>query len=87
MSRILSTLGEASWGKRASAVFVLCAAAAMELPGQTLTTIYSFCSQTDCAEGELPVGGWSKPPMGTSTEQRTRAELISMACLRGRSSR
>jgi uncharacterized repeat protein (TIGR03803 family) len=26
-------------------------------PGSTLTTLYSFCSQSDCADGELPAAG------------------------------
>jgi uncharacterized repeat protein (TIGR03803 family) len=38
--------------------------------GGTLATIYNFCSQTNCADGEFPGGGWSKARMGTSTDQR-----------------
>lgn len=36
-------------------VFVYCALAAMSCPAQTLATLYSFCSQTNCADGAGPV--------------------------------
>jgi uncharacterized repeat protein (TIGR03803 family) len=39
-----------------SAVLVLCATAT-DLPAQTFTTLYSFCSQTNCTDGELPEAG------------------------------
>jgi uncharacterized repeat protein (TIGR03803 family) len=42
MKRIVNPLGKLNWGKRACAVFVLCTAAAIALPGQTFTTLYSF---------------------------------------------
>jgi uncharacterized repeat protein (TIGR03803 family) len=105
MKGIASALGKPSWGKRAYAVFVLCATTAIALPAQTLTTLlsfthhaytraglvqatngdlygttldsgahgvgtifkitpsgmpttlYSFCSQTGCADGEYPRAG------------------------------
>ena len=43
-------------------------------PSGTLTTLYSFCSQSNCTDGGVPTRGWSRPPMGTSTGQRTSAE-------------
>jgi uncharacterized repeat protein (TIGR03803 family) len=42
MKRIVSTFGKVSLGKRAYAVLVLCATAALSLPAQTLTTLHSF---------------------------------------------
>lgn len=44
-------------GKRACAVCVLWAATAAALPAQTLTTLYSFCAETDCTDGQRPQGG------------------------------
>ena len=38
-------------------VFVFCAATAIASPAQTLTTLYSFCSQTNCADGSMPEAG------------------------------
>jgi uncharacterized repeat protein (TIGR03803 family) len=43
-----------NWSKRASAVFVLCAATALALPAQTLTTLYSFNNGTN---GYNPMAG------------------------------
>jgi uncharacterized repeat protein (TIGR03803 family) len=48
--RIVSALGKLDGGKRACAVFALCAATAIALPAQTLTTLYSF----DGTDGESP---------------------------------
>jgi len=47
-----ATLSKLNWGKRAYAVFVLGATAAMALPAQTLTTLYSF----DGTDGFAPQG-------------------------------
>jgi uncharacterized repeat protein (TIGR03803 family) len=41
-----------AWG-----VSLLWAAAAMALPAQTFTTLYSFCAQTACADGASPYAG------------------------------
>jgi len=108
MIRVINALGKLNWGKRAYAVFVLCAATGIALPAQTfttlhsfgraqdgedlyarlvqatngnlygttwlggkddggtvfeitpsgtLTTLYNFCSQTNCADGADPYGG------------------------------
>jgi len=35
----------------------------------TLTTLYSFCSLSECTDGEGPWGGWFKPQTGISTGQ------------------
>ena len=50
--RIVSALGKLNWGKRAYAVFVLCATTAMALPAQTLTTLHTF----DGTDGTRPNG-------------------------------
>ena len=42
-------------------------------PSGKLTTLYSFCSQSDCPDGATPMRGWSRPAMETSTGQRTEA--------------
>ena len=34
-----------------------------------LTTLYSFCSQTNCTDGDYPTQGWCKPPTEISTGQ------------------
>jgi len=38
-------------------VFAFCAAAAVVAPAQTLTTLYSFCSQNNCTDGFAPEAG------------------------------
>ena len=35
-------MGKLNWGKRAYAVFLLCAMTAIALPAQTFTTLHSF---------------------------------------------
>ena len=37
--------------------------------GGTLTTLYSFCSQQACADGDYPSAGRFKTLTGTSTAQ------------------
>jgi uncharacterized repeat protein (TIGR03803 family) len=46
-----------NWGMRACGFFLLWAATAVALPAQTFTTIYNFCSQTDCTDGAGPYAG------------------------------
>ncbi len=46
-------MGKFHWTKQAYAVLLLCAATAISLPAQTLTTLFSF----DDANGENPYGG------------------------------
>ena len=53
-------MGKLSCGKRACAVLLLGAAMATGLPAQTLTILYSFCSQgifPYCTDGEFPTAG------------------------------
>jgi len=38
-------------------VFVFCAATAIASPAQVLNTLYSFCAQSNCADGSLPWAG------------------------------
>ena len=40
-------------------------------PSGTLTTLYSFCAQSNCATVLDRPRGWSKPPMGTFTGRRS----------------
>src|ERR1017187_6817869 len=54
MKRTVNVLSKLNWGKRACAVLVLCATTAIALPAQTLTTLYSFCSQSGCTDGNWP---------------------------------
>src|ERR1017187_3148384 len=42
-------------------------------PSGRLTTLYTFCSQAAARTAQTPSRGWSRPPMGTSTGQRTAA--------------
>jgi uncharacterized repeat protein (TIGR03803 family) len=53
MRPILKALGKLSWGKRAYAVFLLCATTAIALPAQTFTTLHSF----DYTDGQYPYAG------------------------------
>src|ERR1039458_5637979 len=57
MKRIVNVLSKLNWGTRACAVLVLCATTAIALPAQTLTTLYSFCSQSRCPDGANPEAG------------------------------
>ena len=57
MKRIVNVLSKLNWGTRACAVLVLCATTAIALPAQTLTTLYTFCSQTGCPDGDGPHAG------------------------------
>jgi len=45
-------------------------------PSGTLTTLYTFCSQTGCADGQNPYAGLAQATMGTSTGQPTLAGPI-----------
>jgi uncharacterized repeat protein (TIGR03803 family) len=64
MKRIASVLGKLNCGRRASAVFVLCATTATVLSAQTFATLYSFCSQSLCADGENPIAGLAQATNG-----------------------
>jgi uncharacterized repeat protein (TIGR03803 family) len=46
-------MGKLNWAKRISAVFLLCATTAIELPAQTFATLHSF----DGTDGALPPAG------------------------------
>jgi len=53
MKRIANARSKLTCGRRASAVFVLCATTATVLSAQTFVTLYSFC----CGNGEYPFAG------------------------------
>src|ERR1039458_9489584 len=57
MKRTVNVLSNLNWGTRGCAVLVLCATTAIALPAQTLTTLYSFCSQSGCPDGAGPYAG------------------------------
>src|ERR1039457_747285 len=57
MKRTVNVLSKLNWGTRACAVLVLCATTAIALPAQTLTTLYSFWSQSGCPDGAWPYAG------------------------------
>ena len=42
MKRMVNALGKLNWGKRAYAIFVICAMTAISLPAQTLTSLHNF---------------------------------------------
>jgi hypothetical protein len=42
LQMLVAALGRLNWGKRAWAVLVLCFVSTFPLPGQTLTTLFSF---------------------------------------------
>src|ERR1035438_8758338 len=54
MKRTVNVLSKLNWGTRACAVLVLWATTAIALPAQTLTTLYTFCSQSGCTDGANP---------------------------------
>src|ERR1017187_9532551 len=62
MKRIVNASHKLNRWQRAYAVVVLCTTAAIALPAQTFTTLYSFCSQTGCTDGRTPEG---VPAQGT----------------------
>jgi len=43
-----------SFSRMACIVSLFCAATAVASPAQTLTTLYNFCSQPDCVDGDTP---------------------------------
>src|SRR5271166_2184765 len=47
---------KSSLWKMVCVVCMFCAAAVIASPAQTLSTLYSFCSQANCADGEYPLG-------------------------------
>jgi len=53
MKRFVNALGKLNSWTRACAVFVLCATAAIALPAQTFTTLFSF----DGTDGAIPQAG------------------------------
>src|ERR1017187_7232548 len=57
MKRTVNTLSKLNWATRACAVLVLCVTTAIALPAQTLTTLYTFCSQSGCTDGSDPIAG------------------------------
>src|ERR1019366_8343259 len=54
MKRTVNVLSKLNWATRACAVLVLWATTAIALPAQTLTTLYTFCSQSGCTDGANP---------------------------------
>jgi len=53
LALFFARLGKLTWGKKAYAVLVLCAATAIALPAQTFTTLFSF----DGTDGASPYAG------------------------------
>jgi uncharacterized repeat protein (TIGR03803 family) len=47
-------MSKLNWVRKACVVFLLWAGAAVALPAQAFTTLYRFCSQTNCTDGESP---------------------------------
>jgi uncharacterized repeat protein (TIGR03803 family) len=50
-------MSKLNWGMRAVGIFLLWATTAIALPAQTFTLLHSFCSQTNCTDGEQPYAG------------------------------
>src|ERR1022692_1065585 len=51
-----SSMKKSSAWKMVCIVFMFCAASVIAAPAQTLTTLYSFCPQQYCPDGEYPLG-------------------------------
>jgi uncharacterized repeat protein (TIGR03803 family) len=49
-------MGIRNWTKKGLLLFLLYLGTATKLPAQTLTTLYTFCSQTNCTDGAFPAG-------------------------------
>jgi uncharacterized repeat protein (TIGR03803 family) len=47
-------MSKLSWGMKSCSVILLWATMAVVLPAQTFTTLYNFCSQTNCTDGSNP---------------------------------
>src|SRR5580658_2810363 len=56
-SRRGGNMSKPNWVTRACGIFLLWATAAVALPAQTFTTVYSFCARIDCADGFEPSAG------------------------------
>jgi uncharacterized repeat protein (TIGR03803 family) len=48
-------------------------------PAGKLSTVYNFCSQPNCTDGDDPLAGWCKPPMGSSMAQQIMVEMAPIA--------
>lgn len=49
-------MAKSSLWKMVCVVSMFCAAAVIASPAKTLSTIYNFCSQSDCNDGVYPLG-------------------------------
>src|ERR1022692_3970017 len=76
MKRTVNVLSKLNWGTRACAVLVLCATTAIALRAQTLTTLYSFCSQTGCPDGDGPHAGLVQATNGDLDGDGPHAGLV-----------
>jgi len=56
---------QANWWARACAALMFCLVAAVVSAGQTLTTLYSFCSETLCTDGDDPYAGLTQGTDGS----------------------
>jgi uncharacterized repeat protein (TIGR03803 family) len=52
-----SDMRKLSWRRTISLVGVICALAVVGSAAETFTTLYSFCSQAECADGDAPAAG------------------------------
>jgi uncharacterized repeat protein (TIGR03803 family) len=48
-------MSKVNWVAKSCGLYLLWATTAIALPAQTFTTLYSFCAQTNCTDGDAPV--------------------------------
>jgi uncharacterized repeat protein (TIGR03803 family) len=76
-------MGKFSLLKKACIVFVICATTAIASPAQDFTTLYSFCSHTNCTGGSYPYAGLIQATDGNFYGTTLAGANINPDCVQG----